>query len=145
MRCFSQLSLGDDAVTNSPYISVVGKQHVFMFPSLYLWPAGQMPCLCSMWLHSGSWAERSLLFRAVVLRAGPCDDARSFFQVWHTSLIISSEQKANCAHVFPSNSHLCALRHHVFQPTLRLLMPCQAGPIVPSDEWPWHMAFGFLH
>lgn len=36
MRCFSQLSLGDDAVTNSPYISVVDKQHVSMFPSLYL-------------------------------------------------------------------------------------------------------------
>lgn len=55
VRCFSQRSLGYAVVTNSPRISVVCKQLVYV-PLPYL--AGPTPRLCSVCLlHSGSWAE----------------------------------------------------------------------------------------
>lgn len=130
MRCFSQLSLGDVAMTNSPYISVVGKQHMSMCLSLY-----HVSALCDFILAAG--LREASLSRAVVLWAGQCDDARSFVQVWHMPPIVSSEQKADCAYAFPSSSHLCAFRYHVLQHILCLLVvPCQAGSVMPSDEWP---------
>lgn len=137
MRCFSQLSLGDVAVTNSPYISVVVNNMCLCAPPFTcdLQVRCHVSALCDFILAAA--LREALLSRAVVLRAGHCDDARSFVQVWHTSLIVSSDQKADCAYAFPFNSHLCALRHHVLQHILRLLVvPCQAGPIVPLDEWP---------
>ena len=115
VRCFSQLPLGYAAGTNNPSISVVHKQRVLKFPSLYLFSGAQMSCLCSVLIcmSSSFWRlgwRSSLhlgLMSLVRRKAAKADNvvvARSFVQVWHSSLIGFTRTKGRllCAGLFPT-------------------------------------------
>lgn len=125
MNSISQVSLGYVATANSPNISVADKQQVFMFPSLYLLSAGQMSCLCSVCLlHSGSWAGEQLLSRV-------CDSLgrtmgwrqKLCSGVAHATNWFHQNRGLNTMQVFPSNSHICTLRHHVWQHSSTCMYP----------------------
>lgn len=117
-----------------------------MFPSLYLLPAGQVPCLRSVLLcmSSSFWQlgwRSSLHLGLVALRekekskSRQCDSTRSSVQVWHTSLIgfIRTKDRMLCVCPFPTQIHIFTLLYHVLQYIERLS--------VLLDEWLRYMMY----
>lgn len=128
VRCFSQLPLGDAAGTNNPWISLVHKQRVLKFRSLYLFSGGQMSCLCSVLICTSSsfWqlGWRSSLRLGLVVFSEEEDSKGRRCRSWKLRLGVAlvtnwfHQNKGSNIMCRPlSNICIFTLYHHVLQYT----------------------------